>query len=134
MTNAVTICLLAIQRIEGYDRLIFKWWWLGLAVVALMILLACWQAILQVVLWWQKPTFNPERLFSRLASLHQLSRQERVLIAGFTTNLKRGLPPAILFADPSSWEWSRIEDPNVIPLLEKLHLKIFGFPRDGKAD
>lgn len=135
MQSVHSLSLAEIYRIEGYDRLIFKWWWIGLPIIALMVLLACWRLTVQTVLWWQKPRSNHNGLFRQLARIHGLSQQERSLIARLKPTLPSGAPLAVLFADPSSWAWKQLVDPQIIEprvfeQLEKLYLKIFGFPRD----
>ncbi len=129
MKHDFLVCIAAIQRIEGYDRLIVKWWWLSLPVLALMVLLAVWRLTLITVLWWQKPRSNPNGLFRQLVRLHRLSAKEKSLISGLAQNLPKGLSAAILFADPSCWAWKQVEDPSNLEMLEKLYAKIFGFPR-----
>ena len=130
MNNEIPICLFAILRIEGYDRLIVKWWWLGLAIIALMVLLACWRLTVQLILWWKKPRSRPGSLFRQLARVHRLNAREKALIFRLAPQLPRGVPAAILFADPSSWTWNQIKEPTALDSLEKLYVKIFGFPRD----
>ncbi len=131
MNNEFPGYLSAIQRIEGYDRLIVKWWWAGLAIIALMVLLACWRLTVQLILWWQKPKSNPKGLFKQLARLHRLNNEEKTLISSLSPKLPNGVPSAILFVDPSSWAWKQVQDPNHLESLERLYAKIFGFPRDG---
>ena len=123
----------AIQRIAGYDRLVIKWWWLVLAVVALMFLLACWRVLVLTIVWLRKPTKSPKRLLKTLARLHGLSAKERKLILALASKLPGKTHAAILFADPSKWAWKQVEDPNAIAPLEKLYAKIFGFSRDHQA-
>ena len=124
----------AIYRIEGYDRLIIKWWWAVLAIVVLMFLMACWRVLVLIITWFRKPTENPKKLFKTLTRLHRLTAAERALIQGLVPKLPSGIPDAILFADPSSWAWKKVEDPNAIAPLEKLYAKIFGFPRDHQEN
>ena len=119
-----------IHRIEGYDRLIVKWWWGGLAIIALMVLLACWRLTVQIVLLCQKPRSRPNSLFKQLIRLHRLSAKEKSLISGLVARLPTGVPAAILFVDPSFWARKKEEDPAIAELEEKLYTKIFGFPRD----
>ncbi len=130
MNDEIPVCLSAILRIEGYDRLIVKWWWLGLAIIALMVLLASWRLSVQIILWWKKPRSNPRALFRQLVRVHRLNAKEKALIYGLATKLPRGVPAAILFADPSSWAWNQIKEPMLLDSMEKLYAKIFGFPRD----
>ena len=130
MVYQLPICFSAILRIEGYDRLIAKWWWGVLGIIALMILLASWRLAVQFILWCQKPKMSPKSLFKQLVRLHRLSPQEKMLISDLAPKLPTGVPVSILFVDPSSWDWKQVEDPNSIDLLEKLYAKIFGFPRD----
>lgn len=132
MKHDLLVCISAIQRIEGYDRLIVKWWWLSLPVLALMVLLAIWRLTLLTVLWWQKPRSNPNGLFRQLARIHRLSAKEKSLISGLAQKLPIGMSAAILFADPSCWAWKQVEDPSNLEKLEKLYAKIFGFPRDSQ--
>jgi len=134
MNHSATVLLSAIHRIEGYDRLIVKWWWAVLAIVALMSLLAFWRVLVLTILWLRKPTENPRKLFKALARIHRLSSAERTLILGLLPTLPAGTPEAILFVDPSTWAWKKVEDPNSIVLLEKLYAKIFGFPRDHQGN
>ena len=131
MKHEFSVCFAAIQRIEGYDRLIVKWWWLSLPVLALMVLLAVWRLTLITVLWLQKPRSNPNRLFRQLVRLHRLNIKESSLISRLAQKLPNGLSAAILFADPSCWAWKQVEDPSNVEMLEKLYAKIFGFPRDS---
>ena len=130
MCSPFSVCFSAIQRIEGYDRLIVKWWWGVLGIIALMILLASWRLAVQFILWCQKPITSPKSLFKQLVRLHRLSAEEKSLISGLAPKLPKGVPVAILFVDPSSWAWKQVQDPNALELLEKLYAKIFGFPRD----
>lgn len=130
MVHLFSICFSAIQRIEGYDRLIVKWSWGVLAIIAFMILLASWRLSVQFIRWWQKPTTSPKSLFKQLVRLHRLSAKEKVLISELAPKLPLGVPVSILFVDPSSWAWKQMQDPNAIEMLEKLYVKIFGFPRD----
>lgn len=130
MCSPFSVCFSAIQRIEGYDRLIVKWWWGVLAIIVLMILLAGWRLTVQFILWCQKPITSPKSLFKQLVRLHRLSAEEKSLISGLAPKLPKGVPVAILFVDPSSWAWKQVHDPNALELLEKLYAKIFGFPRD----
>ena len=127
------VCFSAIQRIEGYDRMIVKWWWLGLPILALMVMLALWKLTVLTILWWQKPRSNPSSLFRQLVRLHGLNANEKSLLSGLAKKLPSGLSAAILFADPSCWAWKKVEDPNNLELLEKLYAKIFGFPRDSQT-
>ena len=119
-----------IQRIEGYDRLVVRWWWFALAIAALMILLAVWRLIVQIVVWWIKPRSNPQRLFRQLIRLHGLTKYEKSLVKGLAPKLPQGAHAAVLFVDPSSWAWKQVEDTKTRDSLEKLYLKIFGFARD----
>ena len=130
MCSPFSVCFSAIQRIEGYDRLIVKWWWGVLAIIVLMILLVGWRLTVQFILWCQKPITSPKSLFKQLVRLHRLSAEEKSLISGLAPQLPKGVPVAILFVDPSSWAWKQVQDPNALELLEKLYAKIFGFPRD----
>ena len=130
MVYPFPVCFTAIQRIEGYDRLIVKWWWGVLAIIALMILLASWRLTVQFILWCQKPKTSPTSLFKQLVRIHRLSAQEKALISGLVPKLPTGVPIAILFVDPSSWAWKQVQDPIAVESLEKLYAKIFGFPRD----
>ncbi len=120
----------AILRIEGYDRLIVKWWWVGLAIISLMVLLASWRLTVHAILWWNKPRSKPRGLLRQLVRVHRLHSKERALISRLAPTLPRGVPVAILFADPSSWAWNQIKEPTVLDSMEKLYVKIFGFPRD----
>ncbi len=127
-----------ILRIEGYDRIIFKWWWIGLPIIALMVLLACWRLTVQAILFWKKPRSKPKALFRQLARIHGLSRSEKSLLARLKPTLPRDTPLAVLFADPSTWAWKQLVDarmvePHSLEQLEKLYLKIFGFPRDQQG-
>ena len=130
MNVEFSVFLSTLQRIEGYDRLIVKWWWGGLAIIALMILLACWRLTVQIVLLCQKPRSRPKSLFKQLMRLHRLSANEKSLISRRVARLPTGVPAAILFVDPSCWVKKQDEDPAVVELEEKLYSKIFGFPRD----
>jgi hypothetical protein len=126
-----SIFLLAeILRIEGYDRVTLKWWWFLLPIIALMVLLACWRLTVQLIQIWMRPRANPTGLFRLLAGVHRLNKAERALISKLKCTLPSGAPLALLFADPSCWAWKKITDPRTIEPLEKLYLKIFGFPRD----
>ena len=133
MNHSVILFFSTIYRIEGYDRLVFKWWWAVLAIVALMSLLAFWRVLVLTLLWLRKPTENPRKLFKTLARIHGLSTKEQKLILGLVPKLPVGTPKAILFADPSTWAWKQVEDTNSIATLEKLYAKIFGFPRDRQG-
>jgi len=133
MIDAFPVSFSAILRIEGYDRLIVKWWWVGLAIIALMVLLASWRLTVQVILWCNKPRSKPRGLLQQLVRVHRLSVKERALISRLAPLLPRGVPVAILFADPSSWAWNQIKEPTVLDSLEKLYAKIFGFPRDREG-
>ena len=130
MNHDSFVVLSTIQRIDGYDRLIVKWWWGGLAIIALMILLACWRLTVQIVLLCQKPRSRPKSLFKQLIRLHRLSAKEKSLISQLVARLPTGAPASILFVDPSYWARKPAEDPVVVELEEKLYTKIFGFPRD----
>lgn len=130
MNHEFFVCLSSIQRIEGYDRLIVKWWWGGLAIIAMMVLLACWRLTVQIVLLCQKPRSRPNSLFKELIRLHRLSAKEKSLISGLVARLPAGVPAAILFVDPSCWARKQEGDPVIAELEEKLYAKIFGFPRD----
>ena len=133
MIDAFPVSFSAILRIEGYDRLIVKWWWVGLAIISLMVLLASWRLTVQVILWSNKPRSRPRSLLRLLVKAHRLSAKERALISRLAPLLPRGVPVAILFADPSSWAWNQIKEPKVLVSLEKLYVKIFGFPRDRSS-
>ena len=130
MIDKFPVRFTAILRIEGYDRLIVKWWWVGLAIISLMVLLASWRLTLHAILWWNKPRSKPKGLLRQLVRVHRLSSKERALISRLAPTLPRGVPVAILFADPSSWAWNQIKEPTVLDSMEKLYVKIFGFPRD----
>ena len=65
MNHSATLFFSAIYRIEGYDRLIIKWWWAVPAIVALMSLLAFWRVLVLTILWLRKPTENPQKLLDR---------------------------------------------------------------------
>jgi len=134
MIHSFTVFFSAIYRIEGYDRLIVKWRWAVLAIVALMSLLAFWRVLVLTILWLRKPTENPRKLFKTLSRIHGLSSKEQILILGLVSKLPAGTPKAILFADPSTWAWKKVEDTNSIAPLEKLYAKIFGFPRDHQGN
>ena len=90
MVQVFSPCLAEILRIEGYDRLLFQWWWLTLPIIALMVLLACWRLTVQMLLWWQKPRSNPVGLFRQLARVHSLNQQEKVLISRMHQALPKG--------------------------------------------
>ena len=130
MIDKFPVRFTAILRIEGYDRLIVKWWWVGLAIISLMVLLASWRLTLHAILWWNKPRSKPRGLLRQLVRVHRLNSKERALISRLAPTLPRGVPVAILFADPSSWAWNQIKEPTVLDSMEKLYVKIFGFPRD----
>ena len=130
MVHSLSFCFSAIQHIEGYDRLIVKWWWGVLAIIAFMSLLASWRLTVQIILWWQKPTKSSKSLFKQLVRLHRLSAVEKSAMNGLVPKLPAGVPVAILFVDPSSWAWNQVQDPTAIEQLEKLYAKIFGFPRE----
>ena len=130
MTLDLFISFSAIQRITGYDNLIFKWWWVFLPIIALMVLLACWRLLVTAILWWRKPRRRPKNLFQQLARLHRLTAKDRSLMARLVSKLPNGIPAAILFADPTTWAWKQESDPKVIESMEKLYAKIFGFPRE----
>ncbi len=134
MSHFSPLLFAAIYRIEGYNRLIIKWWWLVPAVVAMMFLLACWRVSVLAILWLRKPSKNPKSLLKTLVRLHGLSLKERKLILGLASKLPLETPAAILFADPSRWAWKQVEDSNTIASLEKLYAKIFGFPRDHQGN
>jgi len=134
MIHSAQVFFSAIYRIEGYDRLIVKWWWAVLAIAALMSLLAFWRVLVSTILWLRKPTENPRKLFKTLSRIHGLSSKERTLILSLVPKLPAGTPKAILFADPSTWAWKKVEDTNSIAPLEKLYAKIFGFPRDHQGN
>jgi len=134
MNHSAAVFFSAIYRIEGYDRLFVKWWWAVLAIVALMSLLAFWRVLVLTILWLRKPTENPRKLFKMLARIHGLSTIERKLILVLVPKLPAETPIAILFADPSTWAWKKVEDTNSIAPLEKLYVKIFGFPRDHQGN
>jgi hypothetical protein len=122
--------LMAIQRIEGYDRLIFKWWWLIPLVAALIALMTIWRGIVLIALWWKKPRANNGLLFKQLVKLHKLSASEIALFRLLSGKLPSGSSEAILFVDPATWVWKGVEDPKSREMLEKLYAKIFGFPPD----
>jgi hypothetical protein len=119
-----------VQRIEGYDRLLFQWWWIGLPLAALMILLALWRCCVLMLQWWRKPRLNPIRLYQQLLRIHQLNRSERQQIKELSKRLPMHVQASILFVDPSSWAWPEANAASAIESFEKLFLKIFGFPPD----
>jgi len=123
-----------ILRIEGYDRVPMKWWWFGLPIIALMVLLASWRMTVQLVQWWLQPRLDPNGLFRQLARLHGLNTKERSLLSELGSTLPSAAPIAVLFADPSSWAWKKVPDQKGIQPLEELYLKIFGFPRDQEGN
>lgn len=120
----------AIQRIEGYDRLLFKWWWLTLPVAALMIALAIWKAISLLVSWIRKPSESPVKLFRSLAKVHNLTREELQLLTLMSEKLPAEMPRPVLFVEPSCWAWNQDPIVDQVELGEKLFQKIFGFPPD----
>jgi hypothetical protein len=122
--------LAAIQRIEGYDRLLFKWWWLTLPVAALMIALAIWKAISLLVSWIRKPSDSPNKLFHSLAKVHNLTREELQLLTLMSEKLPAEMPRPVLFVEPSCWAWNQAPMVDKVDLGEKLFQKIFGFPPD----
>jgi len=122
--------LAAIQRIEGYDRLLFKWWWLTLPVAALMIALAIWKVISLLVSWIRKPSESPIKLFRRLAKVHNLTREELQLLTLMSEKLPAEMPGSVLFVEPSYWVWNQAPMVDKVDLGEKLFQKIFGFPPD----
>ena len=121
---------MAILRIEGYDRLIVRWWWLALGLAALMILLALWRLIVQLLFRYTKPRSNPKRLLHQLIRLHGLTHEERILVDEMAPSLPSGTYPAILFVDPGSWSWKRVNDAKSREAMGKMYTKIFGFPPD----
>jgi len=120
----------AIQRLEGYDRILFQWSWVGWAVATLMVLLASWKLVVISIQWWHKPRSNPLRLLNQLAHAHRLSRVEKALLNEITSSHPSGAQAAILFIDPSAWSWKQIQDPKTLESAKKLYAKIFGFPPD----
>lgn len=125
------ICVLAgIQRIEGYDRVLFKWWWLTLPVAALMIALAIWKAVVLLIAWLRMPSDCPNKLFHQLARLHHLSREELRWITQLSEKLPPEIPRPGLFVEPRCWIWSQPPVANQAEVGEKLFEKIFGFPPD----
>jgi hypothetical protein len=130
MNLDLSFCFSAIHRITGYDRLILKWWWAFLPIIAFMVLLACWRVLVSFVLWYRKPRSRPKNLFLQLARVHRLTTKEKSLLAGLAAKLPKGMPPAILFADPTTWTWKQDTDPKVMATMEKMYAKIFGFPRE----
>jgi hypothetical protein len=122
--------LAAIQRIEGYDRLLFKWWWLTLPVAALMIALAIWKGVYLLISWIRKPSDNPHKLFRRLAKLHRLTQEELQLLTLMSEKLPAEIPRPVLFVEPSIWTWNQAPIAEKVDLGEKLFEKIFGFPPD----
>jgi hypothetical protein len=123
----------AIQRIEGYDRVLFKWWYVALPIAALMIALAIWKATVILVAWVRKPSDCPNKLFRRLAKLHRLNREELELLTVLSETLPSDVPGSVLFVEPTSWAWNQEPIANKVDLGEKLFAKIFGFPPERLA-
>jgi hypothetical protein len=121
---------MAIQRIEGYDRLIFKWWWIVPVVAILIALMTVWRGIVLLGLWWRKPRSNSALLFKQLVKLHKLNATEITVFRLLSSKLPTGSSEAILFVDPAAWAWKGVDDPKSRETLEKLYAKIFGFPPD----
>jgi hypothetical protein len=128
MTHMHFSSILAIYRIEGYDRLIFRWWWVVMAIVALMILLATWRATVWFILWWNRPRSNPLQLFKHLSRVHGLNSKEIALFNVLKPKLPQGMPVAVLFVDPATWRFQQVDDEKTRDSLAKLYAKIFGFP------
>jgi hypothetical protein len=122
--------VLVIQRIEGYDRLIVRWWWFPLAIAALMVLLALWKLTINFARYWKTPRSNPKRLFSQLCRVHSLSKAELALFRLLKERLPKEIDAAVLFVDPATWSWENMNQQGFGPSLEKLYVKIFGFPPD----
>ena len=125
--------LAAIHRIEGYDRLLFKWWWLTLPVAALMMVLAIWKVVSLLISWIRKPSDNPQQLFRRLSKLHRLTQEELQLLTLMSEKLPAEVPHSVLFVEPSFWTWNQGPMVDKVDLREKLFEKIFGFPPDRSA-
>ncbi|MEQ1824368.1 MAG: hypothetical protein ABL921_00395 [Pirellula sp.] len=122
--------VMTVQRIEGYDRLIMRWWWFLAILAALMIVLALWKGVVLLLVWWKKPRANPTRLFRQLCRMHELTKNEALLLRSLAKKLPRGTQSSILFVDPLCWNWSQTDKGEQKLTLEKLYAKIFGFPPD----
>jgi hypothetical protein len=118
--------LMGIQRIEGYDRITFQWWWVIAAVAVLMIVLATWKVAVLVLGWWSKPSDNPKRLFRNLVRIHKLSTSERRLLNRLALKLPKNTPEAVLFVDPTFWPLDQTQELDKKEQLRELFYKLFG--------
>lgn len=133
MNTSFSTMFLVIQRIEGYDKLVVRWWWAVVAIAALMIILATWRITLAVVRWWRRPQSKPNVLFKQLCRLHKLNKGDLEVFNSLKEKLPNGLNAVILFVDPATWQWKQAEDGNADDSVRKLYTKIFGFPPDKAA-
>jgi len=109
--------VLAILRLDGYDRTTFSWWPAFAGLMALAGLVALWRIVVVVWRWWTGPIMSPQRLFRELCDQHALDARERALlqqIAGEGT-----FDPNFLFLDAGLWSLSH-------PERKALHQKLFG--------
>lgn len=121
---------MSVQRIEGYDRIIMRWWWFIALIAALMILLALWKSLTLLIAWFKRPRSNPRRLFSQLVRIHKLNKKEKILLNALRKKLPDAHQHALIFVEPTVWPWANIEEDGRANLAA-LFQKIFGFPPDG---
>ena len=123
--------LMTIQRIEGYDKIIFRAWW-ALPVLGAMILIwIAWRIMVALVLWLKKPRCKPSQLFKKLCRAHRLSSIEIELLKSQRLGMTNNVDCIILFVDPSTWQWKHGSEEKTLESLEKLYTKIFGFPPEN---
>jgi hypothetical protein len=129
---AVDVQVLAIMRIQGYDKLVFSWKWVAWSIAALMVSIVCWSVVVRIIRWWRQPSKSPVRLMRRLMQVHRLQSSERMLIRQLVKNLPHNLQP-IIFVDPTLWTRTATESDAQRIEKEGLYQKIFGFPPDSPA-
>ncbi|MFO0013952.1 MAG: hypothetical protein ACK553_14530 [Planctomycetota bacterium] len=115
--------VLAILKLEGYDRFHPSRGMILAAVLTMLASIAVWQLGVLLVRWLNRPSKSPQRLFRALCDRHQLTESERAMlqeIAGYGS-----YDPNFLFIDPDLWV-AEPSTPDVERRKRDLFKKLFG--------
>lgn len=93
--------VLAILRLDGYERFVLPRWMIPVTVLVLLSTITLWRLISLVFRWWTRPVKSPHRLFRALCDRHQLSASEREMLQKMAADSMHD--PNYLFIDPDLW-------------------------------
>jgi hypothetical protein len=115
--------LLAILRLDGYDRGFVSKWIVLTGILTLLGALTLWRLVVMIIRWWNRPCKSPQRLFRALCDRHQLNQSERSILQNMA---KAGAyDPNFLFIDPDLWTAKNVESESE-PQRQALFQKLFG--------